>query len=303
MIKTITVTNSQDESLTLELTKPLDTGIWVVNVDGLGPVKANISTSEVVTYDGTIFNSVRAEERNIVLDLVFDGTDIEELRHKTYQYFPVKEMVTLLVSTDHRLCEISGYVESNDVSIFSSLESAQISIICPEAWFRDMSYEGTLAVEFYGIDRLFEFPFSNESLTEKLIEFGKIRYSFEETFEYVGEVETGFLITIHALGDVGDITIADVDTNEFMTIYADKLESVTGSALVSGDSIVISTVKGSKYARLLRNGVYTNILNCLDRDSTWFQVKQGYNTFSYSLETDSDNVEISINVQNLFQGV
>lgn len=303
MIQSITVINSQNESLTLTLTEPLETGMWVINVDGLGPVKANVITSEVVTYDGTVFNSVRAEERNIVLDLIFDGTDIEDLRHTSYKYFPVKDLVTLQVKTDHRLCEIEGYVESNEVDIFSSMESAQISIICPEAWFRDISFEGGIDVSFYGVDRLFEFPFSNESLTESLIVFGEIRFSFEETFEYAGEVETGVLITIHALGEVGDITITDVDTNEYMTIDADKLESVTGSSLIAGDDIIISTVKGSKYARLLRDGVYTNILNCLDRNSTWFQVKQGSNTFSYSLESESANVEISFSVQNLFQGV
>ena len=303
MIKKITITNNRGESLIMELTNPKESGFWIINVDGLGPVQANINTTEIVTYDGSIFNSSRGTERNITFSLVFDDLDIENVRHKSYRYFPIKQKITVRVETDHRLCEIDGYVESNEPSIFSSLEQADISVICPEAWFRDVSESGNKIIEFFGVEPLFEFPFSNESLSKKLIEFGEIRQSFEESIFYEGEVDTGFTITVHALGEIGDITIYNSDTLEKMTISSEKLESLTGSKLKAGDDLVICTVKGSKSCQLLREGKYTNVLNCLGRDSVWFQLSQGENKFSYTATEGSEHLDLSIKVQNLFQGV
>lgn len=304
MIRSITVTNPRGESLKMELNKPEETGFIVVNVDGLGPVQANINTTEIVSYDGSIFNSARGTERNIVFSILFDEDfDIEEQRHKTYKYFPLKQKIDILVETDQRMVKTSGYVESNEPVIFSQKENTSISVICPNSWFEDASEEGNKVINFYGVDPLFEFPFSNDSLTSKLLEFGNIRQSFEESFIYEGEVNTGMVFTIHALGSIGDITIWNSDTQEKMVLYSDKLESLTGSALKAGDTVTISTVKGSKYAQLLREAKTTNILNCLGRDVDWFQLQQGENTFAYSTTSGTENLQVGIQVQNLFQGV
>lgn len=304
MIKTVTVTNHRGDSVVMELRKPTDSGFAITEIEGLGPVSANINTTEIVSYDGSIFNSSRGTERNIVFHLTFLGIDIEEIRHKTYLYFPLKQLITIKVETDHRLCETTGYVESNEPDIFADDgEGCTISVICPDSWFDDVSEEGQFDVSYWGIDPLFEFPFSNESLIEDLIEFGNIRNSFEETFYYDGEVDTGFVLTIHALGDVGDITIYNSDTLESMTIDADKLAGITGSALKSGDDLIISTVKGRKSARLMRDAKYTNVLNCIGRGSVWFQLSQGENKYAYVLEEGSANIQLTFDVQNLFQGV
>ena len=83
--------------------------------------------------DGSIFASARATERNIVLTLILlPIPSIESVRQKTYSFFPIKKAVTLLVETDNRLVETTGYVESNEPNIFSQQESTQISIICPD---------------------------------------------------------------------------------------------------------------------------------------------------------------------------
>lgn len=304
MIKSVTVTNSRGEAILLELNKPSDTGFAITEIEGLGPVSATINTTEIVSYDGSIFNSARGSERNIVLHLTFLGIDIEEIRHKTYKYFPLKQLVSIKIDTDHRSCETQGYVESNEPDIFTDDgEGCTISLICPDAWFNAAGEDGVTVVDYYKIEPLFEFPFSNESLSDHLIEFGNIRNSFEETFVYEGEVETGFTLNIHALGDVGDITIYDADTLEKMVIDADKLKGITGSALEAGDDLMISTVKGHKSALLYRNAKYTNVLNCIGRDSTWFQLNQGENRYAYILEDGSAAIRLTFNVQKLYQGV
>lgn len=305
MIKSITVINQKGESLEMSLSDYQKTGLLITDIDGLGPVKANINTTDIITFDGTIYNSARAENRNIVFNLLFDGTDIEDRRHICYRYFPLKKPITIQILTDHRHLQTTGYVESNKPDIFSEKESVQISVICPDAYFQDISSKGVNTTEFYGVDPLFEFPFSNESLNEKLIEFGEIKSSFEETFEYNGEADTGIIMNIHALDTLTkDIIITDVSTRGQMTISMERINKIIGGYPQSSDDIIISTIKGHKSAILIRNGKTYQILNALGRDTEWFQVSQGKNTFAYSSPNSGTiNVRISITTQNLFLGV
>ena len=228
---------------------------------------------------------------------------IEDTRQDSYKYFPIKKRVTLLIETDNRICETYGYVESNEPDIFSSDEMTQISIVCPDPYFYSAGPDGTNTTLFYGVEPLFEFAFSNESLTESLIEFGEIKNETEQTVYYSGDAEIGVVITIHAIGNVRNITIYNTGTREVMRIDTDKLEKLTGSGMVAGDEIIISTIKGDKSITLLRNGIYTNILNCLDKDSDWFQLSKGDNIFAYVVEEGTTNVQFKIENRTAFEGV
>lgn len=306
MIRGIISVNNQGDVLALNLADFMETGIAITSIDGLGPVTADISTVDIVTFDGAIFNSARAQTRNIVLNFQLVGMDVEALRHTIYKAFPLKQPVEFFVQTDYRFGQTTGYVEKVEPDIFSSGETIQVSLICPDSYFKDASEAGNTVTDFFGIDPMFEFPFSNESLTEKLIIFGNIRSSFEETITYNGEVETGFTITIHATSTVSNnIIITNLNTRGQMVIDMEKLKELTGSYLGPSDDIIISTVKGYKSATLLRSGKQTNILNCLGRDTEWFQLHAGDNRFGYQV-ADQGSVlalEFSISVQNLFVGV
>ena len=304
MIKSITVTNYLGESLKLELTKPEKTGLIVKKIEGLGPPTASINVTKVSSGDGNVYNSARAEGRNIVITLGFMFfPTIEAARQKTYKYFPIKKPVTILVETDNRLCETVGYVESNEPDIFSEEEETQISIVCPSSYFSSAGSGGTTTVTFYGVEPLFEFPFSNESLTEPLIEFGAIKNRQEENIWYDGDTEVGVVIRMHALGEVRQVTIYNTGTRERMHIDTDKLNEITGSGIKNGDEITISTIRGGKYITLLRDGKYTNILNALDRDTDWFQLSKGDNRFAYICEYGAEDLEFKMEYKTLYEGV
>ena len=84
MIKKEIVTNYLGESLEMELARPEVSGLAITDIEGLGPVKATINTSEIATGDGALYNSAKLETRNIVMTLDFRfGTDIETIRHTT----------------------------------------------------------------------------------------------------------------------------------------------------------------------------------------------------------------------------
>lgn len=304
MIKTVRVTNYLGESLTLELKNPWDIGIAITKIKGLGPVKADINSTEISSGDGARFNSARIGTRNIVFTFrLLEAPTVEDSRQKTYKYFPIKTNVTLLFETDNRLCQITGYVESNKPNIFSEEEDTQISIICPNPYFISMENDGMNSVVFFGSEPTFEFPFSNESLTDPLIIFGNIKLRQEEIVPYDGDSQVGFTIKMHALGEVRQITIYNTKTRETMKIDTDILNEITGSGIVAGDEITISTIKGDKHITLLRNGEEINILNALGKDVDWFQLAKGDNRFAYICEYGAENLEFSINYQTLYEGV
>lgn len=302
MIKSITVTNYLGDSLKLELAKPEKSGFIVETMSGLGAGKATINTTEVATNDGSLYNSARISSRNITLGLrfLFDPT-IEDVRQRSYKYFPLKKKVTLQIETDNRLSEIEGYVESNEPDIFSKEEGADISIICPFPFF--YSAAGDQTTVFSGVEPEFEFPFSNESLENNLLIMGEIQNKTENVVVYEGDVETGVTITIHALGEATNITIYNVSTRESMFIDTVKLASLTGSGIVAGDDIVICTVKGQKSVRLIRQGDTTNILNCLGKNADWFQLSKGDNIFAYTADTGTTSLQFKIENKILYEGV
>lgn len=301
MIKSITVTNYLGDSLKLELARPDRSGLAITSITGLGPGKANINTTELSTTDGGLYNSARVPVRNIVISLryLWHNT-IEEARHLSYKYFPLKSKIQLAIETDERLSEIEGYVESNDPTIFSNAEGTDISIICPNPYFYSAEKVTTV---FSGIEPMFEFPFSNESLRTPMLEMGSIENATDKVIIYEGDAETGVVITIHAIGEATGIAIFNIGTREVMRLNTDKLEAFTGSGIIAGDDIVISTIPGDKYIRLHRNGEEVNILNCLDRDSDWFKLSRGDNVFTYTAETGSTNLQFSIENNVVYEGI
>lgn len=301
MIDSVTVTNHLGESIRLDLDDPWSSGFIIRKIDGLGAPKADIIFTEIATNDGGIDNSARVETRNIVFSLWFLESDtIEETRLKTYKYFPIKHNITLRFDTDNRSCEIVGRVESNTPSIFDKQEGCQISVVCPDPYF--ISRRNNQKV-FYGTDPMFEFPFCNDSLEEKLLLMGTIEHHTEGVIVYDGDAETGITIYIHAIGIATGLSIYNLKNREIMRIDDQKLMALTGEGIHAGDEITIDTRSGQKSITLLRGGIETNILNTLGRPITWFKLSKGDNVFAYTAKTGLENLQFRIDSRVLFEGV
>lgn len=84
MIHSFAITNYLGDRIKLDLREPEVSGFLIKSVTGLGPVKATVNTTEVVTNDGSMFNSARLSQRNIVFQIVFVdtvyGETIEDVR-------------------------------------------------------------------------------------------------------------------------------------------------------------------------------------------------------------------------------
>lgn len=308
MVYAVTATNPQGEKLRLELAHPEEHNIVITDISGLGPVKANVNISDSATIDGGAYNGSRLSSRNIVM--MFDlslAADAEFARHILYRYFPVKKQIYLDIETVERKLRAIGVIESNEPNIFSNQETVQVSMLCADPYL--YSTAGGQTTIFSGIDPLFEFKFpaDDSTLVDKsgwdLLEFGEILHKQENTVNYQGDVDTGVIITIHALNPVKNITIYNSRTREFIKIKTDYIEALTGVAYNAGDDIIINTKRRQKSVELLRAGITYNILNSMTRDSSWLQLQKGDNVFAYNAEEGAIELQFKIDNDVVYHGI
>lgn len=346
MIRSLTFTNCFGRSLHCILGEPDMTGIAITNVEGLGPGASSVNIHDIATADGGYFGSARFSSRNIVLtlqlcDIVRDGvyTSIEEIRHLAYEFFAPKTRLQVVVETDARLLAIEGVTESDDPAIFQQSEKIQVSILCPGYYFKMVSETGSdQSSVIYG-GGLFQFPFSNESLDRKLIQFGELELIQKNELYYDGDAETGFELEISFTGElvntltiqnkplgnsekgpVGFLSELDASRPVFqwrdssiasnyislnLATVAEKLGSRYASPVYGvGNRIVISSIVGKKTAVLIddHDNRY-NILNAF-ANLSWLKLYPGYNEFTITTDAASlGHFSVQAKYEALYTGV
>lgn len=299
MVTALTVTNYVGESIRFDLMDPDTSGFVIANITGITPVQANINITNVTTADGGVYNSARIDRRNIVITAIYlPGPTIEEARHKMYKYFPTKKKVQLVFETDTRKLRTEGYVESNEVQVFTRQEYSQISIICPDPYFYSAEDDGADVLSFSGIEPRFEFPFySDESVDpEELIEFSTVEVVNGRVLSYSGDIEIGATINVRIFDNIGNITITNVSNTQSMTIVADRVADIAGETFRGGDLLTIVTKKGEKTIILTRGSNRYNLLNALERKSKWITIRRGDNIFTVLAEDPDDSTVYSTNI-------
>lgn len=260
---------------------------WTVkSLDGFDPPDSQINTQRLAGYDGSVFNSSYIEERTITITLAINAP-CERNRIELYRYFKTKFVVRLRYVTETRDVYIDGFVQSLQVDYFKKKELAQIVIKCPSP-----ALNGTVknVQEFTSVDPLFEFPF--EIVTP--IPFSEIVVGQEKSIINSGDLETGCMIDIHALGTVTTPKIYNTGTGDFMILNTTMLE---------GDSIVINTRKGQKSIKLIRNGAESNLISALAEGSTWFVLAPGDNVFASNADGNPEYMYITFTLVDQFEGV
>lgn len=310
MIKSVTAVNFKGESIKMDLFHPESSGFIIIKIDGIGPGKATVTKNDSKVYDGGTITSARLPSRNIKMEIQFLWVNsIEDVRHKTYKYFPLKKPITLIFETDTRTVEIEGVVESNEPDIFSSEESTNISIICPDPYFYASGENARSRTEFSGINPLFEIPsdigYSNESITEALTEISALYVQSERGIMNYGEVDIGVVISIKPLAIVkGILTISNITLGQNMSFDLNKIKTITENDFHLGDELVINTLRGKKSVTLVREGKNYNALSCIDTRTDWIYLTSGENTFTYYLDGEGiEDLQFSVTNSILYEGV
>ena len=310
MIKSVTAVNFKGESIKMDLFHPESSGFIIIKIDGIGPGKATVTKNDSKVYDGGTITSARLPSRNIKMEIQFLWVNsIEDVRHKSYKYFPLKKPIKLIFETDTRTVEIEGVVESNEPDIFSSEESTNISIICPDPYFYASGENSLSKTEFSGINAMFEIPsdagYSNESLTEALTEISTLYIQSERGIMNYGEVDIGVVISIKPLAIVkGILTISNVTLGQNMSFDLNKIKTITENDFHLGDELVINTLRGKKSVTLVREGKNYNALSCIDTRTDWIYLTSGENTFTYYLNGEGiEDLQFSVTNSILYEGV
>lgn len=312
MIYSIVARNPKDELLEMDIRYPEKSGINVKNITGITPIGAEIYSQPFGVLDGGLFVGARVPSRNVVmtLGLVEEVTEtgelktIEDARLKLYNFFRIKDWVNLVFYTTNRILQLTGYVESAETDIFSSDETATVSIVCVDPWFYSSTYS---EISFSGTMPVFTFPFSSKLgsnvPSEKLI-FGTISIDTRTDIMYYGDIQAGFNMRINFRGTkFHNIYFYNMGTRERMNIYTDQIELLTGSPLGPGDELQISTISGEKSAYLLRDGNYRNAISIIDKNADWFQLTKGNNVFAFASDAGVEDVSISLSWRDAYAGI
>lgn len=249
MLSTVEVRTTAGTLLTLPL-ETVSNGIYIEDIGGLDPVKATIVSSSFANMDGSQYQSARRESRNITIKVALDPDysieSVADLRARIYNFFMPKSNVSLRFIMDNDLeVDISGRVESCETPLFTKDPQVDISIICFDPDFVDIT-----PVEFSG-----------ESTDD----------TDEELISYVGSVETGMTFVLNI----------DRTLTEF-TIYHRAPDGSVRTLDVAGafeadDVLTIVTVKGQKELTLTRDAVSSSALYAMSPQSNWIEFEKGNN--------------------------
>lgn len=270
---------------TLELTN--NPNYIVYKIEGLNPPQATINSSVNTTTDGSSINSVRLENRNIVIYVTIEG-DVEANRINLYKYFPVKKRIKLYFKNDTRDIYIEGNVELIECDLFTNKQIAQISVICPKPYFKDVQ---NLITTFGDVSSMFEFPFS---ISKTGIEISGVTTNQRRSIINTGDIETGVIIKLFSTGTVVNPVIYDV---------LKRTQLKLNFTMLASDTIVINTNVGEKSIELIRDGVTYNAMGYMAQNSDWFILEAGDNVFTYDADSGNSYLQLTFTTAILYSGV
>lgn len=233
--------------------------IHIRNIDGLGPVKAEFTSTALATGRGEVHQGDSVGKRNIVLSLGLNPNwadqTMSSLRQLLYRYFMPQIWTKLRFFSDYLpTVDIEGVVESVEPNIFSQDPEMQVSILSHKP-------------DFIGIDAVVYYGVVDNGTTELEI-------------DYIGTVDTGFELRINKsfsnpeyTGPVTVVMKSPVEPQTFEVASAVvnatkyfKLSTIPNKKRVQNVSVVDASV--------------TNLLGGLSDASVWPKIIPGKNIFS-----------------------
>lgn len=282
--RTITCINADGASLTV--TEKDFTPFLLIGADGIYDSANQVYISENSMTDGAIYQGSVAKYRNIVLRLA-DVDAYRDNRDILNEIYKEKEKGTLIYQEgDGPARKIGYYVESLTSTGLHSSREHEISLICPDPFFREVAdHEEAMA----GWASAFEFPFANP--VYQYFEFG---YQQKERLKTItntsAEDGIGLEIIIESTGTATNPRVIRIESAEALEV---------GSAskpftMQAGDVVTITTETGNKHVRLTRDGNTEEINHYLTEDSVFFQLSRGDNSIGYEAETGEEYLTVTL---------
>jgi hypothetical protein len=231
--------------------------VQIRDIDGLGPVKADIQTEQFASGDGVLYQGASVGGRNIVIKLGLNPNWVDQtmssLRRQLYRYLLPKAWCKLrFFSDDMATVDIEGYVESFDPNMFSEDPEVQVSIICPKPDFIE----------------------PDATIYNGVVDDG----TAELEFEYEGTAPTGFELRISQTPEnaayTGSLDVSVQQEPSDPQVF--RVDPVTVNAT---SFFKLSTIHGAKRVQKIAtvDGAPTNLLADVTDESVWPEILPGTN--------------------------
>jgi len=270
----------------------------VESIQGLNPPPATLNMSNIYGMDGARLNTRFLNTRNIVLTMRLRG-DQEASRQELYRFLSSKNALRFFFQNNNRNVYIDGLVETTEDDMFVRTQNMQVSIICPDPYFRDVA---ETVVELENSQSGFEFPFSI-NLGEP-IEFGTYESGRETVVLNPTQNEVPFEIEITArkqLGSFTSFTIQNILTGEKIGFAGWPNDD----GFMPGDVIRINTDPYHPTMTLQVGQTVYNRIGQMIQGGGFFTIHPGENRFAYktSPASDADFLDINLKFRNMYSGV
>lgn len=272
MLTSINVANDYNGyNIKFPLYKPsADLPYIITDVTGLGPVKAEMITSESVNSVGTLVQGTRVGARNIVMTIGYApnrerSQTVQALRRDIYKYLSPESPVLLRVDDNENLYTlINGVVESAEPTLFGEDPKMVISIYCGDPYFRA--------------------PFTKaiSNFSGNLIPLKGLSTGF-----------SGFELELTASATVTGVRLQNFIDDDI----------VYSTDLASGHKLLISTNRGSKKVQLDTGSGYVNDLNGLTSGGLSMTIGPRVENFRVVVAGTSAPQLIALRFRQTFSGV
>lgn len=240
------------------------------DIDGLGPVKVDISTEGLAQREGVAVQGIRTPERTLIFEiglnaLLGGSQSVQALRNNIYRWFnPGQEVRMTFMSTGFPEVEIVGICEDVIPAIFSEDPKLVASVICPDPYFSETIPQVSPAQNAH---RIF----------------------------YQGTAPTGLEIDV-TLG--AGITLFHLGGTPGTNAPFIKIPR---GSIAAGDQYKVITSKGARSASYMRSGARNEVTGSVTRDSTWLMLEPG--PMAYFQMYPSLNATLQLTYYNKYKGM
>ena len=228
-------------------------GYLVKDLEGLGLVKATLTSTDNAQTDGAQLQGARRDPRNITGKIGFlpdyITNTVQSLRANLYDYLaPMSNVVMSFYDDGVIFANIAATVESLDDTRFTNDPEMDFSVMC------------------YGVDFI-----SPDSV---VVEGDTVTDTTSTIIDYEGSTDVGFIFVLAVNRTMTSLSLSNTRPDNIVQTL-----NLEGLDLISGDTLTICSIPGQKSITRNRVGNVTSALYSLDSASTWPSLRKGINLF------------------------
>lgn len=288
---TITVTNEANQTLVLKGANPDNYGLTEVEGVEATEYKQNINTNG--NLPGGSLSSTKVMPRTIDLSFTILRNANEQSNRLYFEkFFNPYENLTLTVSrlnvSRRIVCRVDGRPRIEQAWL-QAHQTCSVSLVALQPFFMDTTDFGRDLATTTG---MFAPPFLMNADSGQVM--GILQSANIATLKNDGDLDVGFVVRFVAIDNVENVTIYNARTGDYVTVM---------DTMSQGNVITISTMDGNKTVSKRVGAITTNIINKIDRSSTFFKIGVGTNLIGYTADTGETALHVWVDYTPLYYGV